>query len=378
VPDLRGTTWDHPRAYSPLLALAAEHDAAGLPSVQWDVRSLAAFADQPLEELVDTYDLLVFDHPFIGHAAARGLLVDLSPWLELPVPAIGRSTESYTWGTGTYALPLDAACHVSVLHDRLAGELGWELPARWADVADEFQARHRAGGPYLAIAGAPIDLWCLLVTLLAAEHPDPFGHELADQDTVEQAITLIATLARWSHPAARDWNPIGLLEHMASHRDLLASPALFGYINYATPGFRPFQLAFDAPPLGSLGQLGSVLGGAGIAVSASSRHPEAAFEVAEWLTSADVQSGPYLQHGGQPAHLLAWHDAEAPPGVADFLANTLGTTHAALLRPRWPGFIDFSNRAAQTLRRSADGDLTAADAARAVRSDYTTAKELGA
>jgi multiple sugar transport system substrate-binding protein len=372
---LRGTTWDHPRAYGPLLALAPDHAAHDLADVQWDVRSLAAFADQPLEDLVDHYDLLVFDHPFIGHAAARGLLLDLTPWLEQPVPAVGQSTASYTWGSGTFALPLDAACHVSATHERLAAATGLALPTRWDDVEQAFATQHRDGGPYLAIPGVPIDLWCLLVTMLAAEHPEPFGHELADEATVHRAIERIVALSRTSHPAAHDWNPIGLLEHMATHDDLLASPALFGYVNYATPGFRPFGIHFDAPPLGSTGQLGSVLGGAGIAVSASSRDPEAAVEVARWLTSADTQAGPYLQHGGQPAHLMAWHDPDVGPAVAAFLHDTLSVMHAALLRPRWPGFIDFSNRSAQALRASADGDLPVPDATRAIRADYAAAKE---
>lgn len=74
LPVLRGTTWDHPRGWAPLVVLAEQFAE---PVVRWDVRSLQAFADQPLEQLAEKYDLLVVDHPFVGEAAQRGLLLPL-------------------------------------------------------------------------------------------------------------------------------------------------------------------------------------------------------------------------------------------------------------------------------------------------------------
>lgn len=46
--------------------------------IRWEKRTLQEFADHPLEKLVDTFDLLVIDHPFSGHAAAHPALL---PWM---------------------------------------------------------------------------------------------------------------------------------------------------------------------------------------------------------------------------------------------------------------------------------------------------------
>jgi multiple sugar transport system substrate-binding protein len=73
---LRGITWNHPRGLASVRG-AADAWSRSHPDQQisWDVRSLQGFADQPLDTLVDTYDLLVIDHPHIPVAARDGLVV---------------------------------------------------------------------------------------------------------------------------------------------------------------------------------------------------------------------------------------------------------------------------------------------------------------
>ena len=55
-------------------------------SIEWSVRSLQAFADEPLARLVESFDLLVIDHPSICAAAAARFGV--SP---RPVGPLGRA-----------------------------------------------------------------------------------------------------------------------------------------------------------------------------------------------------------------------------------------------------------------------------------------------
>jgi len=75
---LRGIGWDHERCLAPLTA-AASAWAERRPGtvVEWDSRSLAAFNDQPIDGLAETYDLIVVDHPFVGAAAETSCLVPL-------------------------------------------------------------------------------------------------------------------------------------------------------------------------------------------------------------------------------------------------------------------------------------------------------------
>ncbi|HYF12465.1 MAG TPA: carbohydrate ABC transporter substrate-binding protein, partial [Actinomycetota bacterium] len=74
--ELRGTTWDHPRGLGGVSAVAEAYGRAHPDiRVSWEVRSLQAFADHPVERLAETYDLIVLDHPSVGEAATAGCLV---------------------------------------------------------------------------------------------------------------------------------------------------------------------------------------------------------------------------------------------------------------------------------------------------------------
>lgn len=75
---LRGIAWNHTRGYVPMVATAQRyHEMYPHVDIQWEKRSLQAFADAPIEVLAQTYDLLVIDHPFVGYAAAHPVLVPL-------------------------------------------------------------------------------------------------------------------------------------------------------------------------------------------------------------------------------------------------------------------------------------------------------------
>ena len=95
---LTGVTWDHERGWSGVRAVGAAF-AREHPGVQvsWATRSLQAFAGQPVEELARRYDLIVLDHPSIGHAVARQALLPLDGALAPAVLAdqaassVGRS-----------------------------------------------------------------------------------------------------------------------------------------------------------------------------------------------------------------------------------------------------------------------------------------------
>src|SRR5512134_1806994 len=139
---LRGMAWDHPRARDPLEAIStAWTRRSGIP-VEWNARSLKEFEDQPLEELATRHDLVLVDYPFMGVAAASGLIVAVDDWADAAYLAdqrthgVGPSFRSYTWEGRQWALAIDAACQVSAVREDLWRAAGrGPLPGTWAEVA---------------------------------------------------------------------------------------------------------------------------------------------------------------------------------------------------------------------------------------------------
>ena len=73
---LKGLAWDHRRCWGPLDASIGAYTAArpGL-SIVWERRSLYEFGEGRLEDTVRKYDLITFDHPFVGEVARDGLML---------------------------------------------------------------------------------------------------------------------------------------------------------------------------------------------------------------------------------------------------------------------------------------------------------------
>ena len=132
---IKGITWDHPRGYQPLKAVALDWGRRTGISLQWDVRTLKEFGDMPVEKMVDLYDLIIIDHPYMGEAASKALLLPLEEYLPesffavQAAQSVGPSYESYAWKGTHYALPVDAAAQVAVIRKDLADAIGWEPPA---------------------------------------------------------------------------------------------------------------------------------------------------------------------------------------------------------------------------------------------------------
>jgi multiple sugar transport system substrate-binding protein len=142
---------------------------------------------------------------------------------------------------------------------------------------------------------------------------------------------------------------------------IACAPLIYGYVSYATEGFRPNRIAFaDIPAAGGLGPVGTALGGTGIAVSALSKLRDAAIDFAYWIASADIQRGPYAASGGQPGHAAAWEDDAVNAVTADFYRATRRTLEGAWLRPRHNGYMEFQQLASERIN---EGLLAAHDAA---------------
>jgi multiple sugar transport system substrate-binding protein len=336
---LRGTTWDHPRGWSPLVALASTDPEL---AVRWDVRSLVQFGAQSLADLADTYDLLVLDHPFIGEGASQGLLCPLDELLD-PVLLVSvraghdpRFVRSYSWMGRLYALPIDAACHVGVVRPDL---VPGPLPPTWQEVLAV--ARTPQWREHMVTALGPVDAWCAFLTLCASQGQGLFINPVQALPAVPAArsMTMLRDLAELGPSQASEWTPIDVLERMSTGDDIWASPLLFGYAPYERPGFRLRGLRFERPP-GFPGQCcRPLVGGAGIAVSARSGHQRDAALAALRLGTAEIQLGGYRRADGQPAHPDAWRE-----GAEGFFARTAAALADGFIRPTFEGFADYQAR----------------------------------
>lgn len=328
-------------------------------TVTWRTRSLEAFGDQALDEVAADHDLLVIDHPFCGLAATGGAIRPLDAVLDESViagidrSAVGPSQRCYEYGGRTWALAVDAACQVSALgrgepgtaHRR--GEPG-AAPTTWPEAL----ARARALGRRCAIPLAPAHAISSLLTLWASDGLDPFrGGGFVDPDGAVAQIEWLIELQRHAHPSSIEWEPPQALTALAAGMiDYI--PLTYGYVTYSHAGS-------DSPHGGGApvsfhdipGIRGSVLGGAGLAISARSAHPAEAATFGAWVAGADVQRELVAPAGGQPAAGACWRDEGVDAEAGGFYGATRATIENAWVRPRdpwWPAFQLAAGRALTT------------------------------
>ena len=332
---LKGITWDHPRGYSGLEAASASYAPQFDVDINWDRRSLQAFADASIEKMAQSYDLIVLDHPHVG------LIADSKSLRSLPLPkdaetaSLGGSLESYVWREQLWAYPIDAACQVAVKRTDLCLH---ELPD-W-ETAIEGSYDTPMVTPLL-----PVDAFDMMMTLVASlgQEDLPYApNEFCPQMEGILSLKVLKALYKAGPAEAVFWNPIKALEALSSSNEFAYSPCLFGYVNYARPGFRDHALEYcDLPSFRGSTLKRGILGGAGIGVSAYTRHPEEAVAFAQWVTSEPVQSGIYLENEGQPAHRHCWQRKGEDPRYTGFMKGALHTMENAWTRPRDVWFLGF-------------------------------------
>ena len=345
--------WDHPRALNPLNAISAQWSRERNVPVHWEARPLKDFEDQPLDQLASAYDLVLMDYPFVGTAAASGLIAPVNSWVDVGYlrdqadQAVGPSYESYTWSGQQWALAIDAATQVSAVRTDLLDSAGLDhAPQSWSGVA-ELAEELKDGPLQVAMPLNPNHAYCAFLSVgLAMLGTDfwPKGGKV-DREASLDSLEFLRELASGLHPISQYSDPIAISDRMAQSDEILFVPLMFGYSNYSRAGFRPHRLRFGNAPRGEQGHIGSVLGGVGIALSALSPQREAAAELARLLVSAEVQSGTYVQSGGQPGHSSAWQSGAANELVDNFFLATRETMDQAFMRPRVPGHRQFQEEA---------------------------------
>lgn len=355
---LTGITWDHPRGYDPLMASSPHYQKLFGVEVKWEKRSLTHFGDQSLAGLAQRFDLLIIDHPHAGDAYKNKYLHPLDELLpnelnELKKQMAGPCYSSYNYNGSQWAIPVDAAMQCAAYRPDLMGDL--PAPEKWQDVfelADILKKKNLQVG----MALCPTDTLCSFLTITAQlGSPIKEGNEmLVNREIGLQSLELLRKMRDNFHMNSLDWNPIQLYDYMSTHDDIAYSPLAFCYINYSKDGFRKNKLTYGNAP----GIKHSVLGGAGIAVSAKSKYLQQAAHYAAWICSAEIQNSLYVGENGQPANIFAWKNDFVNRLNNNFFSNTIDTLTNAFVRPRYSGWPEFQKYLGEVLHTHLkdDGD----------------------
>lgn len=352
---LKGITWGHSRGITPLLAYAQRYSEIH-PHVEitWSKRSLQEFADYPIEKLTEHYDLLIIDHPWVGCAAATGCVLPLNEYLSPDYlqdqlhHSVGQSHSSYNYKNKQWALAIDAATPVASYRADLLQQAGVAVPTTWAEVVA------LASEGRVAVPAIPIDLLMNFYMFCIAHGNEPFTgrQEVIDNETGVKALLTMSELYSRVDKKMFNCNPIAVAELMSSGNNYWYCPFAYGYSNYSRVGYAPHLLHYtDLVTFRQEQRLQSTIGGTGIAVSSFSKHKEHAVNFCRNIVSGECQSTFYVQHGGQPGHLLAWKNEEANALCNNYFTNTLPALERGFVRPRYNGYLHFQDNAGEPVWR---------------------------
>ncbi|MEM6379424.1 MAG: extracellular solute-binding protein [Bacteroidota bacterium] len=354
---LKGIAWDHPRGYEPLIATSEVFERKH-PKVKidWDIRSLKAFGDMPIETLIEQYDLITIDHPYMGQAHTNQLLLPLENRLsavflnQLAQQTIGPSFSSYYYEKHLYALPIDAAALVAAFRKDLLEQLQVDLPKRRSQLFDFY--KKLLSGYSVAWPLCPTDLWCSFLSLCAQDAGPGFIQNRSINEQVgAQVLDELKRHLEYLHPMSINWNPIQVLDYMSTKEDLVYAPFLFGYTNYARKHYVKHIIHFSNSPNNAQNNISTIMGGVGLAISAKTRSPELALAYLNYVADPDTQRTIYTQFGGQPATLEAWQDEINNKLCHNFFKDTLETMEKAYVRPQHSAWNEFQEQAAELLHQ---------------------------
>jgi multiple sugar transport system substrate-binding protein len=371
---LRGIAWNHTRGFTSIVATGQRFEELhpGI-SIVWEKRSLQAFADASMAQLAAQFDLIVMDHPHTALAATEGLLLPFEDWLpadflaDQAANSVGGSHNSYRFQGKQWTLATDAATPIATWRPDLIAKHQLTRPQTWEEVIE------LARGGFVTVSAFPIDVLMHSYMFCAALGHVPFaGDVIAPDEVLARALAELRRLVELCDPACRERNPIRTHEWMSQTDDASAAycPFAYGYSNYSRPRFARHLLKAGGLVTCNGRRLRSTLGGAGLAVSAKTTNPQAAMDFAKFAASPETQKGVYFQAGGQPGHRAAWLDDDVNRASTNFFRDTLATLDEALLRPQFPGYMDFQDAGTPVAHDGIAGKTKPADAARALNCLY--------
>ena len=341
---LKGMTWDHSRGFDPMLATSKKFQETHNNSVtiQWDKRPLQAFADRPIEDMTDDYDMIVIDYPHVGEVASKGLLqnLDLPKYSlhieQLKKQSVGKSHESYYINNKQWALAIDAASQTACYREDLIPS----YPSNWNALLD-LAKNNRVLWP-LKPVHAISSFYSVYNNITTELMPDQ--KKFIDKNFGVETLTMMKAVSKELITDCLTMDPIQTAELMTETNDFFYCPYIYGFSNYSRKNYRKYILKYiDVINLSGKGPAGTHLGGTGIAVSNVSKNKDLAIEYAFWIASAECQKSLFYESGGQPGNSVAWEDDKINEETNNFFRGTRKTLDLAWVRPRHNGYMKFQD-----------------------------------
>jgi len=358
---LKGIAWNHSRGFTSVVATAQRFEELH-PEVRitWEKRSLQAFADAPLDALTKEYDLLIMDNPHVSIAARDKVLLPFDDYLsadflnELAENSVGKSNASYHMDGKQWTLATDAATPIATWREDLVKKHDIQIPKTW----EQLLALAKTGK--VAFASIPIDTLMHHYMMCIALGAEVFesNTEVAPRQIMIDAIKMYKELLDLTPSFCLEMNPIKIYERMTQTDDIVYSPFNYGYSNYSKKSYANQVLKASGLVTFNGKRLRSTLGGAGIAVSAKTEHPDIAMKYAEFTALEKTQSGLYFECGGQPGHRKSWLSNEVNDQCKNFFKDTLQTLDEATMRPQYYGYMHFQDEASPVIHDAVSGKVS--------------------
>ncbi len=357
---LKGMTWDHSRGFDPMLATSKKFQETHNNSVtiQWDKRPLQAFADRPIEDMTDDYDMIVIDYPHVGEVASKGLLQNLdlpkysSHIEQLKKQSVGKSHESYYINNKQWALAIDAASQTACYREDLIPS----YPSNWNALLD-LAKNNKVLWP-LKPVHAISSFYSVYNNITTELIPDQ--KKFIDKNFGVETLTMMKAVSKELITDCLTMDPIQTAELMTKTNDFFYCPYIYGFSNYSRKNYRKYILKYiDVINLSGKGPAGTHLGGTGIAVSNVSKNKDLAIEYAFWIASAECQKSLYYESGGQPGNSVAWEDDKINKETNNFFRGTRKTLDLAWVRPRHNGYMKFQDESGNLINEYLQSEIKA-------------------
>jgi len=353
---MKGITWDHTRGCVPLVATSQRYGELNPEiHIQWEKRSLQGFADDPIEELAKDYDFLIIDHPHIGVMSEAGSVLPMDEYLSADflhdqyINQVGHSHDNYYYHGHQWALSIDAAAPVASWREDKFAELGLKLPESWSELI----VLAKLG--YVLLPSIPVDSLMNLYPLCLDQSDCLFATKaaVAVDEVMSFALARLKELVECCDSKCLQCNPIKVYEILSNDNEKeIYCPMAFGYSNYSREGYCEHPLFFGDVIKGPSGKsLRTVVGGAGIAVSAKCKDVNSAMDYVQFVMSPSCQRTLYFDSGGQPGHRSAWLDDRTNRASRNFFRNTLKTLDESYTRPRYNGHMHFQDNGSMVVHQ---------------------------